>query len=94
MSTKQNMYVGIKKEAEKILDEINESIVVYSLDDDGFKEIIGYCVTTAKEIRDDVANMQGKLQILIKGLDKDSKKREHYEKVLRQCTHFLEITKR
>lgn len=93
MATKQNMYVGINKEAKEVLDKINDSIVMYSLHDDGFKKIIGYHIQTAKANRDDVANMQGKLQILIKGLDKHSSKRENYKMLLKQCDHFLEITK-
>ncbi|MFQ9516030.1 MAG: hypothetical protein ACLRZ9_09405 [Eubacterium sp.] len=53
---------------------------------------MAYDIPTSKEIRDDVANMQGKLQILIKGLDKNSSKKKDYEKILKQCNHFLEVT--
>lgn len=93
MATKQNMYVGISKEANDILNKINKSILIYSIKDDGLKEIIGYNISNAKEIRDEVSNMQGKLQILIRGLDKNSIKKDKYEKILKQCEYFLEITK-
>lgn len=89
MAGKQNMYVGMNREIEKILSKINECIVVYSLHEDGFKEIIGTNVPDAKDIRDEVANMQGKLQILLKGLDRESLKREKYENALRYCNEFL-----
>lgn len=94
MATKQNMYVGLSKESEKILNDINESIVIYSLHEDGFKEILGYNITVAKEIRDEVSNLQGKIQLALMGLDKNSKKIDGYEKVLKQCNHFLEVTNR
>lgn len=93
MATKQNMYVGISKEAHKILEDINNSIIIYLEHDDKFREIVGYDILTAKEIRDEVSNMQGKLQILIKGLDKNSSLKDKYEWILKQCDHFLEITK-
>lgn len=93
MATKQNMYVGISKEAEKVLKNIKKSVMMYSPHEDDFIEIIGYNGTYAKEIRDSVANLQGKLQLALKGLDKNSKKRSKYIKILNQCDHFLEITK-
>lgn len=93
MATKQNMYVGISKEAEAILNEIDKCIVIYSMEKDGFESILGYHVPTAEDIRDRVSNMQGKLEILIKGLDKNSPKKKSYEFVLRKCNDFLEKTK-
>lgn len=94
MATKQNIYVGLNKEAEKILNDINNSIVIYSLHEDGFREILGYHITSANKIRDRVSNLQGKMQLALKGLDKNSLKRDKYEKVLKQCNHFLEVTNR
>lgn len=93
MATKQNMYVGTLKEAQKILEDINNSILVYFAHDDGFHQIAGYDISMAKEIRDEVSNMQGKLQILIKGLDKNSPLKDKYKGILKQCNHFLEVTK-
>ena len=94
MATKQNMYVGLSKEAENVLNDIKRSIVLFSQGQDNFIEIIGYKISEAKEIRDKVANLQGKLQIALKGLDKNSPERSGYEGILKQCEHFLEITKR
>lgn len=94
MATKQNMYVGISKESEKILNEIDNCIGIYKMEEDGFKRIVCYHVETAKAIRDNVSNMQGKIEILIKGLDKESPKRKNYEYVLKRCNDFLERTKR
>lgn len=94
MASKQNMYAGMKKEMKKVLDKINESIVMYSMSDDGFREIVGYDSRIAREIRDEVANMQGQLQVLLKGLDKNSPKRSDYQKVLNYCKYFLDYTNR
>lgn len=93
MATKQNMYVGLNKEAEKVLNGIKDSIILYCPHEDGFWEILGYDVSKAKENRDHVANCQGKIQIALKGLDKNSNKREGYERLLNQINHFLEVTK-
>lgn len=93
MATKQNMYVGLDKEIEKTLNEIKDSIILYCSREDGFIEILGYDISKAKENRDHVVNCQGRIQIAIKGLDKNSNKREGYEKLLRQIDHFLEVTK-
>lgn len=93
MATKQNMYVGLNKEAEEILREIDECIVIYAMEQDGFYAIGAYHVPSAESIRDEVAKMQGKLEIALKGLDKNSSKRENYGYVLRKCIDFLEKTK-
>lgn len=93
MATKQNMYVGLNKEAEEILREIDECIVAYAMEKDGFEAIGAYHVPSAESIRDEVAKMHGKLEIALKGLDKNSTKRGNYSHVLRKCKDFLEKTK-
>lgn len=87
------MYVGINKEMEDILNEIDRCVVIYSMEEDGFEGILGYHVPTAETIRDRVSNMQGKLEILIKGLDKNSSKKGNYEYVLKKCNDFLNAIK-
>lgn len=93
MATKQNMYVGLSKEAEEILKEIDECVVIYAMEEDGFLGILSHKIPSAESIRDEVAKMQGKLEIALKGLDKNSTKRENYSYVLRKCIDFLEKTK-
>lgn len=93
MANKQNLYVGLEKEANEILSKINECIVMYSMHEDGFEEIIGYDIHVAESIRDEVSNMQGQLRRSLKGLDKDSHRRKKYEELLKHCDHFLEVTK-
>lgn len=93
MANKQNIYVGLEKDAREILSKINNCIVIYSMNEDGFEEILGYDVRSADLIRDEVSNMQGQLQLALKGLDKGSHRKEKYEEMLRHCDHFLEITK-
>lgn len=93
MATKPNMYRGLRKEAEEIIEKINDGIQIYSMQEDRFKEIIGYDTDQKELIRDDVAIMQGKLELALKGLDKNSPKRDAYEEMLRYCVHFMEFIK-
>lgn len=93
IATKQNMYVGLSKEATEILEEIERCIVMFELGKDGFEVISAYHVSSAKSISDEVAKMQGKLEIALKGLDKKSTKRENYNYMYRKCKDFLEKNK-
>lgn len=94
MPNQPNMYRNVKKDAEKIFDEIKECAVISEVDSEGkFKGILGYDINKAKEIRDQVSGMRGKLELLIKGLEKNSKKMEEYERLFGYFNDFLEVTK-
>ena len=93
MSTKQNMYVGKEAEANRIIDQINNCVIVWKLEQEGIRTIAAFESAKAESIRNDVANMQGKLEVLIDGLDKTSSKREKYQSLLDQINQFLELFK-
>ncbi len=91
MATKQNMYVGKEKQAKEIIEKINESVIAWKLNDDGVKEISIYQTDKAEAIRDEVANMQGQLEVLLKGLDKNSSKRGVYQEMYERTNEFMRI---
>ena len=49
---------------------------MHIITDDGDRSIAGYLTQDAKNIRDEVCIMQGRLEILCKGLDKSSEKKK------------------
>ena len=86
MATKPNMYRNVKPELEQILNEINE----WRIESDE-KKIGAYKTDKANELRDRASNMQGKLQVLLQGLDKNSVKREEYEAYLKEINMFMDV---
>ncbi len=91
MATKQNMYVGKEKQAKEIIEKINESVIAWKLNDDGIREISIYQSDKAEAIRDKVANMQGQLEVLLEGLDKNSTKRSVYQEMWEGTNEFMRI---
>ena len=93
MATKQNMYVGKYDQAVKIINEINDCVICWQLEDYNIKRISIYLVDKADKIRDDVSNMQGQLQVLINGLDKNSPNIPKYQSLLDKIDAFMELYK-
>lgn len=93
MATKQNMYVGKMGEAESIVHEINECVICWKLEEDGVATIAVHMEDKADQIRDKVSNMQGQLQVLMSGLDKNSPKKEKYQSILDKIDAFMKLYK-
>lgn len=91
MATKQNMYVGKIKQAKKIIYEINECVIAWKLNDSGINEIAIFQTDKVESIRNDVANMQGKLEVLLSGLDQNSAKRKEYQNLLDKINSFMDL---
>lgn len=93
MPNQMNMYRGRIKEIKETIDKINECIIAYKLNDEGIREIAIYQGEKAELIRDEVANRQGKVEVLLKGLEKDSPKKKNYEELLNNLNSFMELFK-
>lgn len=91
MATKQNMYRGKKEQIRKTKNEIKECVIGWKIDANGNKTIAIYRVDRANQIRDDVSNKQGQLQVLISGLDKNSPKLAEYQEALDLLNAFMEL---
>lgn len=93
MSDKSIIYRGEKQKAEEIIKKADNCTTMHIITDDGDRSIAGYLTQDAKNIRDEVCIMQGRLEILCKGLDKSSEKKKEYEGLLNSCIQFLSATK-
>lgn len=93
MAGKSNIYRGKVREAQAIIEKINENIILWEITDNGIKTIGGYLTQESKKIRDEVCIMQGKLEVLCDGLDKSSKKKKQYGELLNLCIQFLSETR-
>lgn len=93
MTTKQNMYIGRVNNAEKIIEEINNCVLAWKLNESGIHEIVIYDSDKADAIRDAVSNMQGQLEVLIEGLDKKSPRKKEYQHLLDKINMFLKLYK-
>lgn len=92
MAVKQNIYRGLNKNFSKVREKMKSSIFLYVKQTNGSWTIGGYDCSIARKIREETANMQGQLQVALKGLDANSKERKKYEKMLKECDVFLEET--
>ena len=59
----------------------------------GIHEIAIYQIEKAEAVRNEVANMQGQLEVLLNGLDKGSPKREEYQRLLNIINEFMDLFK-
>lgn len=93
MADKPNMYRGLAKEQEIMKEKMKKSAVIH-YNSEGIPDGIPmYRVESAKEIRDDVATLMGKLEMAVKGLEKESTRKPYYEDGLKWCEVFLRMTK-
>lgn len=93
MANKPNLYRGLLKEAEPILCGMEQCVLMWKVNNPNQKEILAYFTDEAENIRDSVCKIQGKLELALSGLDKNSNKRHKYQRELDLCTQFLEVTK-
>lgn len=91
MATKQNMYVRKKEQAVSLLEEINKCVVAWRINEVGVYEVAVYFRDSAETIRNKAANMQGQLEVLLSGLDMNSRKRKDYQYLLEMINQFLII---
>ena len=57
----------------------------------GIHQIGIYQIEKAEAVRNEVANMQGQLEVLLNGLDKSSPKRKEYQNLLNIINEFMEL---
>ena len=83
MATKLNMYKGKIKQARKIIEKIDSCVIAWDMNNVGIEK--------AEAVRNEVANMQGQLEVLLNGLDKSSPKRKEYQNLLNIINEFMEL---
>lgn len=93
MPDKPNMYRGLRKETEMMKEKMKQSAVLHHGEDGVPDGIPMYLADKAKEIRDDVASLKGKLEFALDGLEKTSNKRKYYSEGVKWCEVFLSETK-
>ena len=85
MATKLNMYKEKIKQARKIIEKIDSCVIAWDM------KIGIYQIEKAEAVRNEVANMQGQLEVLLNGLDKSSPKRKEYQNLLNIINEFMEL---
>ena len=89
MPNQPNMYRGVIKKAERVLDKIKECAVLYTVDDEGnYMAPLGIDSKKAKEYYREISKIEGELSGMIRGL-KEGRKKEEYEEYLSYCEEFL-----
>ena len=92
MATKLNMYRFVNRDLQQVLGEVNDCVMMWDYQS-GSKRIGAYRIDKANELRDKASNMQGKLQVLLHGLDKNSAERDKYEANLSEINMFMDVFK-
>ena len=91
MATKLNMYKEKIKQARKIIEKIYSCVIAWDMNNVGIHQIGIYQIEKAEAVRNEVANMQGQLEVLLNGLDKSSPKRKEYQNLLNIINEFMEL---
>ena len=91
MATKLNMYKEKIKQARKIIEKIDSCVIAWDMNNVGIHQIGIYQIEKAEAVRNEVANMQGQLEVLLNGLDKSSPKRKEYQNLLNIINEFMEL---
>ena len=89
MATKLNMYKGKIKQARKIIEKIDSCVIAWDMNNVVIHQIGIYQIEKAEAVRNEVANMQGQLEVLLNGLDKSSPKRKEYQNLLNIINEFM-----
>ena len=93
MGTILNTCKEARKQIGEVEKKIDEAVFAWKILDDGHKEVAIYYTDKAKEIRDSILELMGKLKTIDMELEKDSKDRPYYNEVYDKCANFLNNTK-
>lgn len=87
MATILNICNDVRKRIKDIDEKIDQAVYVWDVSKDK-RTVAVLSIDKAEEIKGDVKELMGKLEVIDKQLEKDSSVREYYNSVYKKCADF------